>query len=160
MALQQLLVASSLQSKQSGVILLRRVAANVVVVHIVGGSDDIQRSRRSTGDAGTATAAVGRYLYTALGSECALNTFMLGILDGSRQETIVRSNLVFQGTAEVNVKRQGTFLRGCQSYDNGMVGKRSKDGTFILYTLINIRGGIQSRTDIQFTTVARHIRVS
>ena len=113
MSLQQLLVASSLQGKQGGIILLRRVAADVVVVHIVGGGDDIQRSRRSTGDAGTIAATIGFYLYTALGSEAALDAFMLGILDGSRQEAIARSDLVFQRTSERYVKRQGTLLRGC-----------------------------------------------
>ena len=157
---QQLLIVLSRKGSQRGVILLGRIAANIVIIDIVGGSDDIQRSRRCIAHAGTTTAAISLYLHTTLSSQTTFDTLVFCILNRSRQDAITRIYLVFQWTSEGKTKRQGALLAGCQSYDDGMVGKRGKNGTLILHTFINIRGGIQCRTDVQFATVVRHVFVT
>ena len=157
MSFQQLLIALSLQGKQGILILLSRITTNVVVVDIVGGSNDIQHSCRSMGDTGSTATAIGLYLHTTLSSKTAFDSLVLRILYRSRQDTIASFNFVFQRTSKVDIKRQGPLLAGSQSYDDGMICQRGEDGTLILHTVINIRGGIHSITDIQFTAIVRNL---
>ena len=65
-----------------------------------------------------------------------------------------------QRTGKTHAKRQGTLLASLQLDNDHTVGQRGKDGTLVLHTITGIAGGVQCRTDIQFTAIVRDILVS
>ena len=151
---QQLLVGLALDAGQGCVVLLHRIAADVLVVHEVGGGSNIERSGGGIVDAqlvgATLYFAIGLDQYAALSFQAGLDPFLFHTIDNggklihSTADTLMLrhgKDILLQLTVEIDVELQFSFLRCRQSDDNHLISLRGKDGTFVLHTITDIRGG-------------------
>ena len=167
---QQLLVGLALDTGQRLVVLLHRRAADVLVVHEVGGSGDIERRGGGIVDGQLVNAtfhfAVGLDHDAALGLQSGLDALLLHAFDDGSQfidfpaDALMLGNgkhLFLQLGGEINIELQLAFLRSLQLHDDDVVGLRGKDGALVLHTFIYIRCGGGGVAEVQRPLIFLHV---
>ena len=167
---QQLLVGFSLDTGQRLVVLLHRRAADVLVVHEVGGSGDIERRGGGIVDGQLVNATfhftVGFDHDAALGLQSGLDALLLHAFDNSSQfidfsaDALMLGNgkhILLQLGGEINIELQLAFLRSLQLHDDDVVGLRGKDGALVLHTFIYIRCGGGGVAEVQRPLIFLHV---
>ena len=170
---EQLLVGLCLDSCQCLVVLLHRTAADILVVHEVGGGSYIKCSGGGVGHVYLVDAAlylaVGLYQDAALSCQARLDAFLLHTVDNGSQlidfpvdSLMLRDGKDFrlQLGREINVERQRALLAGPQLDDNHIVGQRGEDRTLVFHALIYIRCGGGGIAQVQCPAVFVHVCVA
>ena len=155
MLLQQLLVRLALDASQRLVVLLHRVTADVVIVHVIGSGGDIER--RSSGVVHRyrrglmLNLTVRLHQDATLGFQTSLDAFLFHTVNNGCQLVDAsfdafmfenRKDLCNQLAVEAHVELQLALLRGFQSYDDDIICLRSKDGTHILHAIHLVGSGV------------------
>ena len=104
MALQQLVIGHPFQSCHRLVVFLRRIAADVVVVQVVGGCHDIERCRRGVLHAAPALHSVALYPDAAFGCQSTFHTLLLHVLHRYSQPVVSGLDVMLQLGVEIHVK--------------------------------------------------------
>ena len=167
-ALQQLLVGIALQGIERLVVLLNGVAADVVVVDVVGGGNDIERGGGGIVDLIRVDLAfylaIGFNPDAALGLQTSLDALLFDALDNGSQFVDLNAlalsyskHIGLQLGIEMDIELQLTFFAGRQAYDDGMIGLRGKDGTFVTDTIVGVGGGGQRIGEVQLATIVGYI---
>ena len=159
MAFQQLLVVLAFQQLHGQVVFRNRIAVNSLIVHVVGSRCNKDSGIGSISHLHVAThighSTIGHYFYTHLGLQLASDTLVLYIINNIGMLVLGHStalnSLLVALIAHPEV--QGFLLAGCQLYDNGVIGLRSKGSTNIFHISHIKTGGTQSITQVQFATI-------
>ena len=170
MGVEQLLVSLFVHRSHPAVVLLDGIAADIMVIHKIGGSRDIEcrnRSIRHTQLIGTNPhPAIGFHQDAALGLQSGLDAFMVDAIDDGCQfiygclNAVMRSysrHFCLQRAREVQIERQRSFLACLQPNDDDAVSLRGEDRTFVPYSFIYIRSRSESTGKIQLATIVTHV---
>ena len=157
MRIQQLLIALARQRLERTVVLLIGISADIMIVHEVGSSHDIER--RCCGIAHLHTLglvlhlSVSQHLHAQLGGQFTVYSLLSHILNHRGQLVLLYGMCCLQRTLTIHGKREGTLLVGFQMHNDGIVGLRGKDRSLVANPINGISGGVQRFPQTQLSAI-------
>ena len=123
---EDLLIAAASEKRERLDVLTGRIAADIVVIHVVGSCGDIQCGSGRIADGDTLLAiddlTVREHLQTTFRVEAGRYALMIYTLDDGCQLMAIDATGGFQRTVKADVEGQDAFLTGLNPHDNRIVG--------------------------------------
>ena len=166
---QQLSVRPVFQGCQRLQVLLRRVSTDVVVIHEVGGSHNVEHGFGGVGHAHRVAtglyASVSANHHSAVGFQPSLYAFLLHTVNSqgkhaarmARGSRLGSNHLARKKAAQTGRESQTVRLVGRKPYDDGIVGQRCEHRAFVRHAIGLVAGYVLGRRQIQFSVVAADI---